>query len=206
MATVRIYKVAELLGTTSQEVTALLKRDHGIEVKSASSTIEEVVARQFVDRLARQRSISLPSGDIFVSDGYGNNRVVHFDGKGGFVNAWGRRGSGPGEFNLPHAITVDSKGRLYVADRSNARVQVFDQNGTFLEQWRNVLVPWSLWITPQDEIWTSGSSPTLTFDSRGMTGIPPAEEVEGCRSGRSSKVSEHGNRPVCRGLARGQTR
>ena len=66
MATVRIYKVAELLGTTSQEVTALLKRDHGIEVKSASSTIEEVVARQFVDRLARQRNIVLPSGDIFA--------------------------------------------------------------------------------------------------------------------------------------------
>ena len=66
MATVRIYKVAELLGTTSQEVTALLKRDHGIEVKSASSTIEEVVARQFVDRLARQRNIALPTGDIFA--------------------------------------------------------------------------------------------------------------------------------------------
>ena len=66
MATVRIYKVAELLGTTSQEVSALLKRDHGIEVKSASSTIEEVVARQFVDRLARQRNIALPTGDIFA--------------------------------------------------------------------------------------------------------------------------------------------
>ena len=66
MATVRIYKVAELLGTTSQEVSALLKRDHGIEVKSASSTIEEVVGRQFVERLARQRNISLPSGDIFA--------------------------------------------------------------------------------------------------------------------------------------------
>jgi translation initiation factor IF-2-like protein len=63
LATVRIYKVAELLGTTSQEVTALLKRDHGIEVKSASSTIEEVVARQFVERLARQRNISLPTGE-----------------------------------------------------------------------------------------------------------------------------------------------
>jgi translation initiation factor IF-2 len=66
LATVRIYKVAELLGTTSQEVTALLKRDHGIEVKSASSTIEEVVARQFVDRLAKQRNIQLPTGDIFA--------------------------------------------------------------------------------------------------------------------------------------------
>jgi translation initiation factor IF-2 len=66
LATVRIYKVAELLGTTSQEVTALLKRDHGIEAKSASSTIEEVVGRQFVERLARQRNIQLPSGDIFA--------------------------------------------------------------------------------------------------------------------------------------------
>ena len=62
MATVRIYKVAELLNTTSQEVTALLKRDHGIEVRSASSTIEEVVGRQFVERLAKQRNIQLPSG------------------------------------------------------------------------------------------------------------------------------------------------
>ena len=65
MSTVRIYKVAELLDTTSQEVLALLKRDHGIELKSASSTIEEVVARSFVERVARQRSISLPSGDMF---------------------------------------------------------------------------------------------------------------------------------------------
>jgi translation initiation factor IF-2 len=66
LGTVRIYKVAELLGTTSQEVTALLKRDHGIEVKSASSTIEEVVARQFVERLAKQRNVALPTGDIFA--------------------------------------------------------------------------------------------------------------------------------------------
>ena len=66
MATVRIYKVAELLGSTSQEVLALLKRDHGIELKSASSTIEEVVARSFVERVARQRNISLPGGDMFA--------------------------------------------------------------------------------------------------------------------------------------------
>ncbi|HEX2458063.1 MAG TPA: translation initiation factor IF-2 N-terminal domain-containing protein, partial [Vicinamibacterales bacterium] len=66
MATVRIYKVAELLNTSSQEVIALLKRDHGIEVKSASSTIEEVVARQFVDRLARQRNLSVPTNASFA--------------------------------------------------------------------------------------------------------------------------------------------
>jgi translation initiation factor IF-2 len=66
LATVRIYKVAELLETTSQEVLALLKRDHGIELKSASSTIEEVVARSFVERIARQRNIALPGGDMFA--------------------------------------------------------------------------------------------------------------------------------------------
>ena len=66
MATVRIYKVAELLSTSSQEVLALLKRAHGIELKSASSTIEEVVGRQFVERLARERGITLPGGDMFA--------------------------------------------------------------------------------------------------------------------------------------------
>ncbi|MGD9904481.1 MAG: translation initiation factor IF-2 [Vicinamibacterales bacterium] len=65
MATVRIFKVAELLGTTSQEVLQLLKQNHGIELKSASSTVEEIVARQFVERLARQRGIELPKGDMF---------------------------------------------------------------------------------------------------------------------------------------------
>ncbi len=65
MATVRIFKVAELLGTTSQEVLHLLKQNHGIELKSASSTVEEIVARQFVERLARQRGVELPKGDMF---------------------------------------------------------------------------------------------------------------------------------------------
>jgi len=66
LATVRIYKIAELLDTTSQEIVALLKRDHGIEVKSASSSVEEIVARQFVERMATKRGIKLPSGDIFA--------------------------------------------------------------------------------------------------------------------------------------------
>ena len=118
-----------------------------------------------------------PSGDIFVSDGYGNNRVVHFDKDGKFVKAWGKRGAGPGEFNLPHAICMDSKGLLYVADRSNARIQVFDQSGAFVDQWRNLLVPWGLSITSKDEIWACGPSPTLERNAQGMTGIPPHDQV-----------------------------
>src|SRR5207253_338395 len=100
-----------------------------------------------------------PAGDVFVSDGYGNARIVHFDKEGKFVRAWGELGQGPGQFSIPHSIAVDSKGRLYVADRNNARVQVFNQEGKFLEEWRNLIVPWGLWVTPKDEIWVCGSSP-----------------------------------------------
>jgi translation initiation factor IF-2 len=66
LSTVRIYKIAELLDTSSPEIVALLKRDHGIDVKSASSTVEEMVARQFVERLAKKRGVTLPTGDIFA--------------------------------------------------------------------------------------------------------------------------------------------
>ena len=65
MSTVRVYKVAELLDISSKDVLALLKKNHGIELKSASSTLEEIVARQFVDRLAKQKGITLPKGDMF---------------------------------------------------------------------------------------------------------------------------------------------
>ena len=67
MSTIRIYKVAEVLGIPSHDVIDLLKREHGIEVKSASSTIEEIVARQFVERTARERNLSLPAGQLFAT-------------------------------------------------------------------------------------------------------------------------------------------
>ena len=78
----------------------------------------------------------LPDGSFYVSDGYGNARVVKFGAAGEYQFEWGRKGTGPGEFDLPHAIDVDEAGRVYVADRSNARVQVFDRAGNFLAEWR----------------------------------------------------------------------
>lgn len=100
-----------------------------------------------------------PNGDIFVSDGYGNNRVARFDSTGRFLNAWGSLGVTPGRFSLPHAIAVDSKGRVYVADRNNVRIQIFSADGRLLDVWANVVVPWSIWISPQDDIWVCGSTP-----------------------------------------------
>jgi streptogramin lyase len=116
-------------------------------------------------------------GDVFVTDGYGNNRVVHFDSQGRFVEEWGRLGTGPGEFSLPHAVVLDSRDRLYVADRNNARIQVFDRSGRFLAQWQNLIVPWGFWITPEDEIWVCGSSPMAWREEDANLGCPPKDQV-----------------------------
>ena len=94
-----------------------------------------------------------PSGDFYVSDGYGNSRVVKFSKDGKYLLAWGRRGTGPGEFNIPHSIGVDSKGRVYVSDRENNRIQIFDPDGKFLKQWTHLGATQNLFITPNDELW-----------------------------------------------------
>lgn len=80
-----------------------------------------------------------PNGSIFVADGHGgdtNARIVKFDRDGKFIKSWGRKGSGPGEFDTPHGLVLDPQGRLLVADRGNSRIQVFDQDGKFITEWR----------------------------------------------------------------------
>jgi DNA-binding beta-propeller fold protein YncE len=93
-------------------------------------------------------------GTFFVADGYGNSRVVKFDKDGKFLMAWGKKGKGEGEFNLPHAVRLDSKGLVYVGDRENDRVQVFDQNGKFVRQFGG-FAPFGLFITPRDELFAA---------------------------------------------------
>jgi len=94
-----------------------------------------------------------PSTDFYVSDGYGNSRVVKFDRQGKFLLAWGRRGKGPGEFNIPHSIAVDRQGLVYVSDRENNRIQIFDADGRFLRQWTHLGATQNIFITPADEMW-----------------------------------------------------
>jgi hypothetical protein len=121
-----------------------------------------------------------PRGDIFVADGYGNNRIVHYDDRGQFVKVWGELGVGPGKFSIPHSIAIDSTGRLYVADRNNARVQVFDQAGRFLAEWRDLMVPWHIVVTENDEIHVCGSSP-MRWPKVAVfgfpVGIPPKDQL-----------------------------
>jgi outer membrane protein assembly factor BamB len=97
-----------------------------------------------------------PSGDIYVSDGYANPRVVKFSRAGKYLLEWGKRGNGPGEFQLPHNLVVDGQGRVYVTDRDNQRVQAFDANGEFLSQWSTETGVSTLLITRDQKIWAGG--------------------------------------------------
>ncbi len=94
-----------------------------------------------------------PNGDIFVADGHGdfpvkntNDRIVKLSKDGKFIKAWGHHGSEPGNFDVPHGLAMDSAGRLFVADRANNRVQVFDQNGKLLDIWKQFGRPSGIYI------------------------------------------------------------
>lgn len=93
------------------------------------------------------------NGDFYVADGYGNSRVVHCDKTGKYVRAWGKRGSAPGEFHIPHTIAIDSQDRVYVSDRENNRIQIFTADGKFLKQWTHLGSTQGMFITPNNELW-----------------------------------------------------
>lgn len=104
-----------------------------------------------------------PNGDIFVAEGHGNNaennpaRILKFNSSGQFLMEWGSMGDGPGEFMQPHALAMDSRGRLFVGDRSNDRIQIFDQDGTFIDMWYQFGRPSGLYIDPNDVLYSADS-------------------------------------------------
>lgn len=107
-------------------------------------------------------------GSIYVSDGYGNSRVVQLDPDGGFIRAWGRRGSGPGEFDTPHSVAVAPDGRVLVSDRHNHRIQIFEPDGTWREDWRHLGATQCLTFGPNGDLWAMthrSIDEILTFDS-----------------------------------------
>ncbi|HZW31283.1 MAG TPA: peptidyl-alpha-hydroxyglycine alpha-amidating lyase family protein [Isosphaeraceae bacterium] len=87
-----------------------------------------------------------PSGDLYVTDGYGNCRVHQFSADGTLIRSWGEPGSGPGQFHLPHGIAVAPDGRVFVADRENDRIQIFSPDGEFLDEWTDVQRPTQICI------------------------------------------------------------
>ena len=107
-----------------------------------------------------------PNGDIIIADGHfprpstsqqDGDRLVRFTKDGKYVDSWGRHGPGPGEFDGPHALAFDSQGRLFVADRSNNRIQIFDQQMQFVDDWRHFGRPSGVAITSDDTLYVSDS-------------------------------------------------
>ena len=123
--------------------------------------------------------ITAPNGDVFVTDGHApipntvpaglEMRVMKFDHNGKFIAQWGKLGSKAGEFNNPHALGLDNKGRLYVADRANNRIQIFDESGKFLDQWPNIRMPSKVMVTADQAVWVSSAaySRMAKFDTNG---------------------------------------
>lgn len=112
----------------------------------------------------------LPNGDFYVSDGYRNTRVVKFSKDGTYLMEWGTPGDGPGEFNVVHGLAIDAEGRVYVIDRSNSRIQVFDLNGTYLDEWPGLNLPLYVAVSEDQHIWVSSglTNKILKYDRHGQ--------------------------------------
>ena len=96
-----------------------------------------------------------PTGDLYVSDGYANARVHRFSADGKLLQSWGEPGTGPGQFNLPHGIFVIPDGRVFVADRENERVQIFDAHGKYLTEWTDVRRPTDVFVDRDGLVYVS---------------------------------------------------
>jgi len=110
-----------------------------------------------------------PNGDIFVADGHSgmdtNMCIVKYSSDGRFIKQWGRKGSAPGELDGAHGLAFDSAGRLFVADRTNARVQIFDQEGNFVDAWTQFGSPSGIFITPDDVLYVADMVEGIRFGS-----------------------------------------
>ncbi len=123
-----------------------------------------------------------PNGDVFVADGHdedSNARIVRFSKEGRFVKAWGKRGSAPGEFDTPHGLAFDSRGRLFVADRGNNRIQIFDQEGKFLEEWKQFSRPSGIYIDRNDVLYVADSESNSKTNAGWKRGIRVGSAKDG---------------------------
>jgi DNA-binding beta-propeller fold protein YncE len=133
------------------------------------------------------------AGNIFISDGYGNSRVAKYDKDGRFIKSVGTKGSAPGQLNLPHTIAADAKGNIYVGDRSNSRIEVFDNNLEFKAIYDQVGAPWAICITPgpHQYLYSSNSNPdNNNAQIMEVTGEVYKMELDGTILGRFGKAGK----------------
>jgi hypothetical protein len=131
-----------------------------------------------------------PAGNIFISDGYGNSRIVKYDKNGRFLKSAGSKGAEPGQLNLPHTIATDAKGNVYVGDRSNARIQVFDNDLNLKSVYDKVGAPWAVCISPgpHQYLYSSNSNPDNNNSQiMAVTGEVYKMELDGTILGKFGK-------------------
>ena len=134
-----------------------------------------------------------PNGDIFVTDSHRNgrnNRVVKFTSSGRFVKEWGRKGTGPGEMSEPHTIAMDSRGRLFVGDRENNRIQIFDQDGKVLGEWKQFGRPSGIFITRDDTMYVADSESGPDTGAHELRGIRKGIRIGSARDGHVTTFIE----------------
>ena len=125
-------------------------------------------------------------GDIFVADshrGGTNNRIVHFDSAGQFKKEWGSKGAQKGQLSEPHTIAMDSQGRLFVGDRENNRIQIFTQEGKFVDEWHQFGRPSGIFITADDRIYVADSESGPDTGAGELMGIKKGVRIGSAKDG-----------------------
>ncbi|HET9947623.1 MAG TPA: peptidyl-alpha-hydroxyglycine alpha-amidating lyase family protein [Longimicrobiales bacterium] len=133
--------------------------------------------------------VTAPNGDIYVADGHSGQspnadlstvaRIAKFDRTGRFLESWGQIGTAPGEFRTPHGLAFDSRGRLFVADRGNVRIQIFEQDGTFVTEWKQFGRPSGIYIDENDVLYAADSESSATSNPGWRRGIRVGSAITG---------------------------
>ncbi len=177
-------RVAMLLGRRPESVEGL--------VESPAATAPAPPAQPYL--FSRPTDVAWDAaGNIFVSDGYGNSRIVKYNKDGVFIASVGTKGAGQGQLNLPHTIATDAKGNVYVGDRSNRRIQVFDNDLTFKAIYDQVGAPWAICITPgpHQYLYSSNSNPdNNSAEIAAVTGEIYKMELDGTIVGKFGKAGK----------------
>jgi DNA-binding beta-propeller fold protein YncE len=179
-----------VLGMSAKNAQGVVMGQEVVKLSPAGKVVmmlgKEGVGGNGPDKFDRPTGVAIaPNGDIFVSDGHYPNkhdsaRVVKFSKDGKFITEWGHKGSGPGEFDEPHDIFVGgSEERVYVADRRNRRVQVFDQNGKFIAAWKQFGQPSSVFVGRDDTIYVGASFPDPKAKKGELRGIVVGNAKDG---------------------------
>jgi DNA-binding beta-propeller fold protein YncE len=179
-----------ILGMSARNANGVIMGQEALKLSPEGKVLmvlgKEGVAGTGPDAFDRPTGVAVaPNGDIFVSDGhapnkYGTARVLKFSKSGRFIKTWGRKGSAPGEFDEPHDIVVGgSRGWVYVADRKNSRVEVFDQDGTFIVAWTQFGQPSSVFVGKDDTIYVGASFPDPSAKKGELRGIMIGNAING---------------------------